>query len=227
MPIILIICQHCGTLFEARRNTARFCSDRCRAAASYLKDPVGPDADALEKTTDFDTPAALDALLQKWGLADRSENNNRLRWKKVDGVTYKLTDGHSKRQTGPLGQAGWTATPAFAYAIDKGHPYGVISWHAVRGRNSIGPSLIRAAGLANEVGPAEVKMVAAAMATGDLYDLILAARSAGNVTKDMRLSLLTLLRLIAIAHRGGRFGVNWSNARIDKFRLRNPVRGVR
>ncbi|MFN4274109.1 MAG: hypothetical protein ACK4F5_14965 [Aliihoeflea sp.] len=197
MTVIPTTCQHCGTLFEARRQSAKFCSARCRAASSY-HNPNRVSVNDLERAMEFDAPAVLNTLMEKMGLTARDEKDDRLRWEQVDEVTWKLTDGVTVHQ-GLRNETGWKATRALAYVEDKGHAYGLTSWHAVCGKRSIGPAKMEACGLADEAGLAEAKLVAMAMATGNVYELVLAARDTEDATEDMRLSLLGMLELISEA----------------------------
>jgi hypothetical protein len=117
-----------------------------------------------------------------------------LRWESVSPSAHKYTDG--RRDLKDDGPMAFPTTRAIAWAFDMGMN-GRASWCAVRGKRTIGPAWMMAAGLsADRPGLAEARMVAEAMATGDVRPLVLKALHPDDCTDDMRLALNGMLELL-------------------------------
>lgn len=190
-------CEHCGTTFPANRRGARFCGDACRSAHGRSERiatgrPRTPRRDAMRSLRVSNPAGTLDKLMAKSGTLPEPPEVP-LCWERVNVATHKLTDGGRERAEGPMGFA---TTRAVAWVIDLGLTERA-SWVAVCRNRTIGPAWMEAAGLsADRPGLSEARMVAKAMATGDVRPLVLAAHRIDDCTEDMRLALKGMLELL-------------------------------
>ena len=179
----------CGKSFAAKRASARFCCAACRAAHHRSERiAIGRHRGASPgSSVRYGIPnprETLDILLAKFGYLS-NQPLRELRWLRVDDVTWRLLEGRR----------------AVAHVIDRG-PGSRASWHALCGATHISPGDIEASGISADATLADAKLVAEAMATGDIRPLVLAAHHNEDCTDDMRLALAGLLELVSTARPG-------------------------
>lgn len=182
----------CGKTFTAKRRNSRYCSAVCRAAhgrSERIATGTAHDASpGRGRSITIPNPRETRTkLMAKSGISpDRPLRN--LRWEQEDDVTWRLMDGRR----------------AVAHVVDRGHPFGVTSWHALCNGIDISPADIEGCGISADATLPDAKMVAEAMATGDIGPLIDAAHSNEDVTDDMILNLDAFLRMVETASGGSR-----------------------
>lgn len=177
----------CGKTFTAKRRNSRYCSAVCRAAHGRSeRTATGPAHDASPgrgRSITIPNPRETRAkLIAKSGISPARPLRD-LRWEHEDDVTWRLMDGRK----------------AVAHAVDRGHPFGVTSWHALCNDIDISPADIEGCGISADATLADAKMVAEAMATGDIGPLIDTAHSSEDITDDMRLNLDAFVRMVGMA----------------------------
>lgn len=187
------VCEQCGKTFTAKRRNARFCSDACRVAWHRSRQYRTPAAELASGASQGaivripDPRGTLDRLLTRYGRAQTRPRPD-YRWVREDEVTWSLRDGRR----------------VVAHAINRGHwaGDGVASWHALCGGIDVSPGDIEAYGVSGDASLSDAKLVAEALASGDLSPLVMAAHQREDVTDEMVLNLTALADLVDKA-RGG------------------------
>ncbi|NMG39751.1 hypothetical protein GRZ55_10905 [Chelativorans sp. ZYF759] len=187
--------MNCGKTFQAKRRDTRFCSGACRAASTRVSTSRSTGPSAIRSIAVPNPEETLDVLVARLGPTPVPPPQP-LRWEKLDAQHIKLTDGVLVRMDGPSLKGKEYQTPrAIAWVFDKGMDRP--SWHAAHKKWVIGPAWMEAAGLSmDRPGLYEAKMVAMAMATGDVRPLVLAAHQLDDCTEDMRRALDGMLEIL-------------------------------
>ena len=164
-------CQHCGIEVESKQRgrPPKFCSDRCRKAASRngnlrTKRRIATDSTGLRKPCKKDT--------QKQSVACPKIEFSRkkpLRFERVNEVTWKLTDGtYTDVPARPGKWGGYRTTKAVAWLMGLGPK----RWVARRGDMASHPLPL-----------AEAKTAARRMVVSGLYDYLVTDTGAPDQDK--------------------------------------------
>jgi len=86
-----IECNQCGTWFDAATPAAKYCSDKCRLAASRDRRKVSE----LLKTIEYEVTMKLVPAAKKYPVFSESDFK-RLRW--IIGSLELLSDNHDSRR---------------------------------------------------------------------------------------------------------------------------------
>jgi hypothetical protein len=141
--VLIRECEICTTAFEAERSTKRFCSDACRQHhyriayrhqgddsyrnAKASKTPEMGNSTGEGENGDLAPSQTLRKPRFPVTLKSKSRTpspvfKGRLKFEKINDVTWKLTDGSMTRNPGSLGQwGGWDSTKALAWVVNV-HP---------------------------------------------------------------------------------------------------------